>query len=180
MQTKSDLRVIKTKRALVTALLDLLKSKPFTKITVNDICIQALVSRSAFYAHYLDKYDLALYSLDQLNEQLFEHSKTRSVQDQLRHILQRVQRDSRMFSNLLLAEYDGELMELLRKGFIKQLENKTNCAALPQPVKISAIFYAAGLAGAIIQWVNTGMTYTVEEMAACLEALLPADTRVNS
>lgn len=180
MKRKSDLRVIKTKNALVGALLNLLKSTPFTKITVNDICIQALVSRSAFYAHFLDKYDLALYSLDQLHEQLFEQSENHSVQEQLRHILQQVQRDSRLFSNLLLAEYDGELMALLRKGFIKQLVNKTNCAALPEPVEISALFYAAGLAGAIIQWVSTGMTHTVEEMAACLGTLLPEDTRTNA
>lgn len=128
----------------------------------------------------MDKYDLVLYSLDQLHEQLFEQSENRSLLEQLRHILQQVQRDSRLFSNLLLAEYDGELMALLRKGFIKQLGNKTNCAALPEPVEISALFYAAGLAGAIIQWVSTGMTYSVEEMAACLEALLPADIRANS
>ncbi|MGI6671717.1 MAG: TetR-like C-terminal domain-containing protein [Christensenellales bacterium] len=179
MERKKDLRVVKTKRALVSALFSLLKSTPFTKITVNDICTEALVSRSAFYTHFLDKYDLVLYGLNRLHEQLFEQSETRSVQEQLRHTLQQVHQDSRMFANLLLAEYDGELMALLRKGFIEHLERRAHSATLPQPKNISALFYAAGLAGAILQWVSTGMTYTVEEMAACLGALLPEDTRIT-
>lgn len=53
-----DLRIIKNKRNMEAALIGLMKEKPFSKITIQDICKSALVSRSTFYAHYLDKYDL--------------------------------------------------------------------------------------------------------------------------
>lgn len=53
-----DVRIIKNKRAIESALLHLLQKKEFSKITTQDICREALVSRSTFYAHYLDKYDL--------------------------------------------------------------------------------------------------------------------------
>lgn len=53
-----DVRIIKNKRVIENAMILLLQRKEFSKITIQDICQEALVSRSTFYAHYLDKYDL--------------------------------------------------------------------------------------------------------------------------
>ncbi|MDD6864570.1 MAG: TetR/AcrR family transcriptional regulator [Lactobacillus sp.] len=33
--------------------------KDFEKITIKDICTQAMIGKSTFYYHYEDKYDLA-------------------------------------------------------------------------------------------------------------------------
>ncbi|MFC6294076.1 TetR/AcrR family transcriptional regulator [Lactiplantibacillus daoliensis] len=57
-----DVRKIKTERDLQVAFIQLLAMKGFRQITVADICEASLTSRSTFYAHYLDKYDL----LDQM------------------------------------------------------------------------------------------------------------------
>lgn len=57
-----DVRKIKTERDLQVAFIQLLATKGFRHITVADICQTSLTSRSTFYAHYLDKYDL----LDQM------------------------------------------------------------------------------------------------------------------
>ena len=54
---KMDLRYIKTEKALDAAMRSLLKKYNFGKITVNDICTSALISRATFYARYTDKYD---------------------------------------------------------------------------------------------------------------------------
>ncbi|ETY74346.1 TetR/AcrR family transcriptional regulator [Lactiplantibacillus fabifermentans] len=58
----TDVRKIKTERDIQAAFLQLLVDKGFRQITVADVCGTALISRSTFYAHYLDKYDL----LDQM------------------------------------------------------------------------------------------------------------------
>jgi len=55
---KDDLRVLKTRRALFAALYALLSRYGFSKITVYDICAESVVSKTAFYAHFRDKYDL--------------------------------------------------------------------------------------------------------------------------
>jgi AcrR family transcriptional regulator len=55
---KEDLRILKTRKALYSALLFLLSRQKFTKLTVHDICTESMVSRTAFYAHFKDKYDL--------------------------------------------------------------------------------------------------------------------------
>jgi len=67
---REDLRVVKTRRALYTALFALLRHKYFTKITVRDLCEEAIVSRTVFYAHFTDKYDLLERALQPLHEKL--------------------------------------------------------------------------------------------------------------
>jgi len=51
-----DLRNIKTEKALSDAMVSLLGRNSFKKVTVRDICHEALVSRAAFYMHFTDKY----------------------------------------------------------------------------------------------------------------------------
>ncbi|MDR1209108.1 MAG: TetR/AcrR family transcriptional regulator [Clostridiales bacterium] len=50
--------MVKTRKALFNALTALLGRRTFAKISVFDICAEALVSRTAFYAHFKDKYEL--------------------------------------------------------------------------------------------------------------------------
>ncbi|MFC6323589.1 TetR/AcrR family transcriptional regulator [Companilactobacillus baiquanensis] len=63
-----DVRKIKTERDIQQALLKLLESKTFRQVTVADICQVSLTSRSTFYAHYLDKYDLLDKMVDNLTK----------------------------------------------------------------------------------------------------------------
>lgn len=58
MNTKIDARVIHSKMQILASLEELLKEKPFQKITVIDICKKAHINRMTFYNHYQDKYDL--------------------------------------------------------------------------------------------------------------------------
>lgn len=47
-----------TKRALATALKELMEDVPFSKISVSDICEKCAMNRKSFYYHFRDKYDL--------------------------------------------------------------------------------------------------------------------------
>lgn len=53
-----DRRIIKTKRSLKEALIELMNEKSFEKITVTEICDRAYTSRITFYTYYTDKYSL--------------------------------------------------------------------------------------------------------------------------
>jgi AcrR family transcriptional regulator len=55
---KDDRRVQYTKVAIKESFIRLLRQKPISKITVKEICQQADINRSTFYAHYTDAYDL--------------------------------------------------------------------------------------------------------------------------
>lgn len=58
MEKKDDRRIRYTKRVIRESFVHLLSQKPIAKITVKDICEEADVNRSTFYAHYKDSYDL--------------------------------------------------------------------------------------------------------------------------
>ena len=49
---------LRTDKAIKQALISLLKIKPFEKITVQDILDETPVTRSTFYKHYHDKYEI--------------------------------------------------------------------------------------------------------------------------
>ncbi len=65
-QNTDNLRVRRMQKLLREALLDLIEERGFDALTVSEIIQQAMVSRTAFYRHYQDKYDLV--------EQIFEEA----------------------------------------------------------------------------------------------------------
>ena len=59
---------IRTDKAIKQALISLLQTKSFEKITVQDILDETPVTRSTFYKHYHDKYEIA----EKMQEDFFE------------------------------------------------------------------------------------------------------------
>ena len=54
-----DLRVIKTKKNIRDAFLELRKKHSLEEIKVNALCEKAMVNKTTFYNHYQDIYDLS-------------------------------------------------------------------------------------------------------------------------
>jgi len=48
----------RTETSIITAMVSLLQKKPFEKITVGNICDEALINHSTFYRYFNDKYAL--------------------------------------------------------------------------------------------------------------------------
>ena len=57
MVTESNKR-IKTKRIIQEAMVDLLHRESFDEISTVQLAKEAGISRSSFYTHYRDKYDM--------------------------------------------------------------------------------------------------------------------------
>ena len=86
---KTDLRVLKTRRAIREAFSELLTEKPFESITVQNIIDKALVNRKTFYNHYRDKYDLAEQVMISIGNDLRDsatHSKALDTTSRFRSI----------------------------------------------------------------------------------------------
>ena len=54
-----DLRVAKTKKAIINSFLSIRAKKPLEKITVRELCQMAMINKSTFYSHYGDIYELS-------------------------------------------------------------------------------------------------------------------------
>lgn len=57
-QERLDPRVVRTRRLLRRALIELVAEKEFDSITVQDITDRATLNRATLYLHYQDKFDL--------------------------------------------------------------------------------------------------------------------------
>ncbi|MBJ6163919.1 fatty acid efflux pump transcriptional regulator FarR [Staphylococcus aureus] len=120
---ETDLRVIKTKKALSSSLLQLLEQQLFQTITVNQICDNALVHRTTFYKHFYDKYDLLEYLFNQLTKDYF----ARDISDRLNHTFQTISDTINNKEDLRdIAEFqeeDAEFNKVLKNVCIKIMHN---------------------------------------------------------
>lgn len=53
-----DLRVVKTKNTIRSALFELMSEKQLSKITISEICVLAKINRKTFYSHYRSPFDV--------------------------------------------------------------------------------------------------------------------------
>lgn len=177
-KTKQDLRVRKTQQALSTAMFVLLDQQPFAKITVNDLCTEALVSRSTFYDHFEDKYALLRFCMELLKKRLFQNSEHMSFQERIHYVLEQIQREAKTFRNLMAAEFDLDLLKMMRASFLCNMQdlfenNKEELPPLPGPAEIVCVYYSSAITSTIMYWIEKKMPYSIEEMASCLYSLLP-------
>ncbi|MDG5855628.1 TetR/AcrR family transcriptional regulator [Clostridium beijerinckii] len=65
---KADRRVKYTKMIIKNSLLELMKERPISKVTVTDICKKADINRNTFYSHYANQFEL----LSNIEGELYE------------------------------------------------------------------------------------------------------------
>ena len=71
MEQKENRKIRYTKMVIRDSLMELMKNNSIVSIHIKDICELADISRSTFYAHYKDQYDL----LQQIEEETLAHFK---------------------------------------------------------------------------------------------------------
>lgn len=177
-EAKQDLRVKKTQRLLAVAMFTLLEKQNFGKITVNDICTEAMVSRSAFYSHFEDKYALLRFCMVVLKERMFENTQGMDVRTHLRCVLEKILEHVKIVRNLFLSEFDTELMEMMRQAFHEDFERLLrdfNVASelLPGSPELLSVYYASGMTSVVRFWISQNNAYTIDEVTDCLCALMP-------
>ena len=83
MEKKEDRRVTRTRRMLRQALVNLMREKPVSAITVRVLCDACEINRGTFYAHYSDVSSL----LTSIEEELFEKLQTMLAEISTREML---------------------------------------------------------------------------------------------
>ena len=80
-QPKTDLRKIKTRKALEEAFFELSETKWIEDITVGDLCDKAMVRRATFYKHFEDKYAFFAYVMNniQRNTNLQQNANPKEI-----------------------------------------------------------------------------------------------------
>lgn len=127
-----DLRVLRTRRSIQEALIRLMRDAPLGKLSVRQICDEALVNKGTFYRHYQDKYDLAAQTARELLDEMRELTGTRLasrirplVEDEVRPPTEESDRElTNVVGRLLLlrdVEVDGTTVRDLVREHIENL-----------------------------------------------------------
>ncbi|MFC6169561.1 TetR/AcrR family transcriptional regulator [Loigolactobacillus jiayinensis] len=58
MAKKVDLRILRTKKMIFSAFMQLVEEEGFEAVTIQEIADKAMINRTTFYAHFKDKQDL--------------------------------------------------------------------------------------------------------------------------
>lgn len=174
---QQDLRVTKTQRALAYAMLSLLEKNSFARITVNDLCQEALVSRSTFYAHFEDKYQLMLFCLRELDVRLTGEDHVTGPYEHLVAVLSRIREHSNIYRNIFMADPNRELLKMFQGHFVRVFtellpEDALRGKAFEGSPEMLSIYLSGGLAAMLGWWIENDFAVSVEEMARCQWSLL--------
>ena len=172
-----DYRIPKTIQALSSAMITLLEKQSFSKITVNEICEEAMVSRSTFYSHFEDKYKLLQFSIQEIEQIVFPKVRNMNLEELLFAFLENIQDNKKVLRNLMIAELDIELMEMLRQHFVSifieilKEQNLDNTISQAK-AEVLASFYSAGISQTVALWIEKKLPISAQEMAKTLSELL--------
>jgi AcrR family transcriptional regulator len=170
MNGKHDRRSQRTRQLLSEALVNLIKEKGYSAITVSDIIERANIGRSTFYAHYRDKDDLLVGELDRVVDVLSLHIPHDAPTGNL------------LFPSLGLFRHVGEQHELYKalvwgsgadllfKHEQKSLSEKIEQSLMEGtkefniPLPILANFIAGSFLTLLKWWLDNKMIYSPEQM----------------
>src|SRR5258708_11562153 len=102
-----DRRITRTRGMLEHALTSLILKKGYEAITIQDICDEANVGRSTFYAHYTSKDDLKRSGFERLRKDLVDRQReARSAPGDIK--------DRALGFNLTMFEHARDPLDLCR------------------------------------------------------------------
>ncbi len=166
MDRRTDLRIIKTHKALVEAFMQLLEEKRFEDITVNELCERAMVRRATFYKHFADKYEFFAFVINTKREQFQAQTRQRvdsthpqsPYLDITENTLDFVNSNKKLVQMVLESKMLPTLLEILSKQIAidatqrlkEEVQNGARLRASPQ---VTAQFFTGGLVYSLKWWV---------------------------
>lgn len=181
---KEDLRVIKTKRALVIAFGELMREKPLEKLTVNDLCDRAGVRRATFYKHFKDKNDFMVY-LIKVDRQTFLEKKWQGNSGfdknyfiaYVSNLIENLAGNSLFVENIIASTAKHILIEsIISQNYETTLEifkraEKSGVVLAASCENLTAMLIG-GVAVVIYNWCHAGMVQPKDELIAEISAII--------
>lgn len=180
-----DLRVTRTRKMLREAMITLAIQKGFANITINDIVELAMVNRATFYRHYQDKYDLVESYLDELYTDLnaapAPPPSPAEPNPRLVKLFEHI-RDHAPFYRAMLGPQGysgfGERIRRLTEATLRaRWEAAEVRTRMPPPLLLNYLSHASY--GAMVWWLEEGMSHPPEQVARWLHQLTLAVFQVS-
>ena len=178
-QEKLDRRSQRTRNLVVTAMMELLRTKRYDAITVQDLLDQAGIGRSTFYAHYYDKKDVLDAVVERQLAMMRQHLTGNDIGQHIlpslelfRHVRERYQ-----FFQPMVRGGAGEAMWDAGQAILRRIVEQglaTACAADSHPaipLDVVAQYLAGAFWNLLKWWLEADMPYTPEQMDSIFQQL---------
>ena len=188
MSKKTDLRVIRTRKLIKEAFLNLVGDKGFDAITIQDIAGLALINRATFYLHYYDKYDL----LEKLTEEIFEELSRlikptsyvennevliSELEKMIQSIFENIGKNIHFYHVMLgnngILEVNTKIQTIIKNNFKQEfLLLHLHEKDLSMPLDLLVEFMASALMGMIRWWIINDQIYSPKHMSKNLVKII--------
>lgn len=183
MAKGTDLRIVKTDRAIFEALIRLLAVSSFEDLKVSRICKEAMVNRTTFYSHFEDKYALFQAFIDYLKHDLKQRLATNEnlintkeyYIEVIRILTDNIGEKKGLFKALLAHNEVSIVLTMvyrtLKEDIVQRLEKDS--AQNHISARFIANYYLGAVCHVVVGWIREDDGYTKEEMIKYLEELIP-------
>lgn len=188
----NDLRKDKTKQKLERVLAGLLQQQSFDDITTTQLAQAAQISRSGFYTHYKDKYEL----IDNYQQKLFNQLEylfdkhSLDTQGAALEIFEFLHREP-LFAALLSRNGSRDIQDYIKNKFklliIKELEQGSSRSVkqtfeekklAPNEMDYAIIYLVNALFGVCQMWIEGGKTESPQQMTRIIFKMMRSDSKI--
>lgn len=152
-----------TKKAIAYTFKDLLKEKPFNKITINDIANKCDINRQTFYYHFQDIKDLVEWlCIDEVDNILNKNDECEKWEDKFLMIFKVVLKEKEVVENI----YHSVSVEVLRTNLYRLVypiiyseivEESKGKNLREEDKKFITDFYKYAFVSIVLDWIDKGM-----------------------
>ena len=168
MNTPNNKRRKNSQEKIERAFVHFLQTKEINEISVTDICKEAKLNRSTFYANYLDVYDLAEKIVQKIKNDVFmlyqEERETKNNTNDFLKLFRHIKENQIFYKTYFKLNRD--------KHFIIQ-QYDTNLSKLMYEDKFIDYhieFFMAGLNAIVKKWLNNDCKESPEEIDHILKS----------
>lgn len=188
MDKKTDRRVLKTKRAIYNAFVELLSEKEINHITITDISKKADINRKTFYNYYSNTYEV-MEEIENLTIDTFikrlDAIEFTNMTDFLTEIFSQfteiINSDLDFFSHLFKTNNRSilivKIVEAIKEYIRKRIEKEQELDI--QKFNIVADFYIPGILSVYMNWFINNHNIPIEELSHILTDLILHGTEKN-
>ena len=183
MEKRKEYRsAVRSRRLIRQAFLELLRQKPYEKITVTDIVTAADINRSTFYAHYPDVRGLveeivgeAINHSTELADSLNIREFLADPMPFLRELTSYSTDNQELYTLLCRSEFAQQQMEHLKRTLI---DSAMQSPAFPESVRsstefrIQISFFVGGILSLYVMWLQGELDCTVDDITHHLSQLI--------
>lgn len=167
-----------TKKSIADGFKKIMSKKSFEKITIADITSECGLNRQTFYYHFQDKY--ALLNWIFYNDVISPFKDDLTIEnwsEKLLQILRIIKQNAKFYTNAFTTPYGNEfknyfltvivsitddILDQITGGYDVNQEN----------IRFISEFFAYGIEGSIVKWVQTGMKESPEDIAVQMKNIV--------